>query len=51
MDYYNILRAQIAIDEKSKYLNQFQFEASFVMKHHLANLVRLNLQPEDQEII
>lgn len=51
MDYYNILRPQITIDESKKYLNQFPYEGSFVMKHHLANLIRFTLNEEDQNVI
>ena len=39
------------VDEDTFYLNQFHFEAAFVNKHHLANLVRLNLNEHDIEII
>ena len=45
------MRQQINIDEKGKYLNQFQNETSYVMKHHLANLIRLHLNEEDQHVI
>lgn len=45
MDYYQIVQSQFKgiVDESKFYLNQFQFEAAFVAKDHLANLVRTTL--------
>ena len=53
LDYYEIVRSQVAhlVDESTFYLNQFQYEAAYVNKHHLANLVRLTLAGEDKEVI
>lgn len=39
---------QGVVDESKIYLNQFQFEAAFVAKHHLANLIR-NTLPYSEE--
>jgi Tubulin-tyrosine ligase family len=39
------------VDESKFYLNQFQFEAAFVAKHHLANLVRSTLSYPESEVI
>lgn len=47
VDYYNIIRKKIQLDEKTQYFNQFQYEGSLVMKHYLANLVRTILAEED----
>jgi tubulin--tyrosine ligase-like protein 12 len=39
------------VDESTFYLNQFYYEAAYVNKHHLANLVRLTLTGDDREVI
>lgn len=53
LDYYEIVRSQVKdiVDENKFYLNQFHYEAAFVNKQHLANLIRLTLSPKDREII
>jgi hypothetical protein len=53
LDYYEIVRSQVKdfVNEKTFYLNQFQYEAALVNKHHLANLVRLTLTGEDKDVI
>jgi tubulin--tyrosine ligase-like protein 12 len=49
LDYYNLLKQQITVDQSKQYINQFEFEAALVMKNHLANLIRFTLK--DQSII
>jgi hypothetical protein len=53
MDYYSIVQNQMKglVDETKFYLNQFQFEAAFVAKHHLANLVRTTLGDVEGQVI
>jgi tubulin--tyrosine ligase-like protein 12 len=53
MDYYSIVQSQFAgvVDESKFYLNQFQYEASFVAKNHLANLIRTILSYPFNEVI
>jgi tubulin--tyrosine ligase-like protein 12 len=53
MDYYSIVQNQMKglVDESKFYLNQFQFEAALVAKHHLANLVRTTLGEVEGQVI
>lgn len=53
MDYYEVVRTQVKdiVDESKFYLNQFQYEAAYVNKHHLANMVRLTLSGADKDVI
>lgn len=53
MDYYSLVQSQMKglVDESKFYLNQFQFEAAVVGKHHLANLIRTTLGEADCQII
>ena len=52
MDYYEVVKSQVKdmVDENTFYLNQFQFEAAFVAKNHLANLIRLTLPATDNVV-
>ena len=53
MDYFSIVQNQVKdfVDESKFYLNQFEFEAAFVAKNHLANMIRTTLSEADREII
>ena len=53
LDYYSIVQSQVAgmVDESKFYLNQFQYEAAYVAKHHLANLIRTTFVYPLNEVI